>query len=158
AFLQEAVATAGPQCRIFLVSDHGFTGTSRILYINTWLEREGYLAWKPGTEVAAETSHELEPDFYQLSAFDMSTKRAFALTAASNGIHISVHGRRGQSGIAPEEYGTFRQQLVEALLTRCMDPESGEKLVLNVSTREEIFRGPSMGLAPDLTLTLRDYG
>jgi predicted AlkP superfamily phosphohydrolase/phosphomutase len=102
-------------------------------------------------------SHELEPDFYRLSAFDMSKTRAFALTASSNGIHIVVRGRRGEDGIPPEDYERFRSELKDALLTQCLDPETGERIVSEVWTREQVFAGPKMELAPDLTLTLRDH-
>jgi predicted AlkP superfamily phosphohydrolase/phosphomutase len=157
-FLRETMQIAGDDAAIFVVSDHGFTGTDEIVYINTWLEREGYLTWKRDTETAADDSQELEPDFYRLSAFDMTRTRAFALTASSNGINIVVRGRKSEHGIAPEEYEGFRRKLCDELLTRCVDPGTGEALVSEVWTREEVFAGPHMELAPDLTLRLRDDG
>jgi predicted AlkP superfamily phosphohydrolase/phosphomutase len=157
-FLRETVQLVGSDAAVFVVSDHGFTGSDEIVYINTWLEREGYLAWKQDTATAADDSQELEPDFYRLSAFDMSRTQAFALTASSNGIHIVVRGKKAEHGIRPEEYENFRGNLRDALLTRCVDPNTGEPLVTEVWTREEVFAGPHMELAPDLTLTLRDHG
>src|SRR5205823_2499441 len=58
----------------------------------------------------------------------------------------------------PDEYDDFRNELKEALLTRCNCPETGEPLITHVYTREEIFAGPNMDNAPDLTVTLRDHG
>ncbi|MES1258395.1 MAG: alkaline phosphatase family protein, partial [Acidobacteriota bacterium] len=49
-FLGEVLAMVGEECTVFIVSDHGFTGTSQILHINTWLEQNGYLTWKAGME------------------------------------------------------------------------------------------------------------
>lgn len=157
-FLGEAMELAGSDATIVIASDHGFTGSDQIVFINTWLEREGFLAWKPKMDIVAEDDYELEPDFYQLSAFDMSNTRAYALTASSNGIHIVVRGKRSDAGVAPSEYFRFRERLRQALLTRCVDPSTGAPLIERVWLREEIFDGPAMEQAPDLTLTLRDNG
>jgi predicted AlkP superfamily phosphohydrolase/phosphomutase len=43
--IAEIVTCAGPDATVVFASDHGFGPTSDILYLNTWLEREGYLAW-----------------------------------------------------------------------------------------------------------------
>jgi len=159
SFLEETVRLAGPESSVFIVSDHGFTGTNEVLYINTWLEQQEYLVWKEGMEIAPEDSQELgEAVPYHVTAFDVAKTRAYASHASSNGIHIPVRGKRGPEGIAPEEYESFRQELIDRLLTHCVDPETGERLVKRVWTREEIFHGPMIELAPDLTLTLRDDG
>ncbi|MCA1601955.1 MAG: alkaline phosphatase family protein [Acidobacteria bacterium] len=158
-FLEETVYLAGPESSVFIVSDHGFTGTNEVLYINTWLERQGYLVWKVGIEVSPEDSQELGEAFpYHSTAFDMAKTRAYASNATSNGIHIPVRGTRGADGVAPGEYESFRRELIDRLLNGCVDPETGERLVKNVWTREEIFAGPMMELTPDLTLALRDDG
>lgn len=156
-FLESTVDLAGPESTVMVASDHGFTGSSDILYINSWLEREGYLTWKKSVP-QVDDGEELEPDFYHLAAFDMRKTRAFALTASSNGIHVAVKGGRFGNGIAPEKYEAFRDELIDALLTRCLDPVSGEPVVTRVWKREEVFDGPHIGIAPDLTLTLRDHG
>jgi len=161
SFLAETVALAGPEANVFIVSDHGFTGCRDIVFINTWLERRGYLTWKPDVPVVSDGDDRceaLEPDFYELSAFDMSRTWAYALTSASNGIHIAVRGERDDAGIPPETYERFRADLIDQLLTDCADPGTGEPLVTDVTTREGAFGGPHMSLAPDLTLTLRDHG
>ncbi len=155
-FLEATVDLAGPESHVMIASDHGFTGSEDVLYINRWLEEQGYLCWKESVK-AVDESAELEPDFYQLAAFDMDRTKAFALTASSNGIHIAVRDRRSEQGIPPEDYEAFREELTEALLTRCLDPQTGEPLVTRVWRREEIFAGPFEGVAPDLTLTLRDH-
>lgn len=155
-FLEETVALAGPEATTLIASDHGFTSSDEVLYINTWLEKQGYLVWREGTEMAAEESRELgEGVPYHLVAFDMSKTRAFAATASSNGIHIRM-GNGDDTNSA--EYVAFRRELAEALLTRCVNPETGERLVSRVWFREEAFAGPNMKLAPDITLTLHDNG
>jgi predicted AlkP superfamily phosphohydrolase/phosphomutase len=157
-FLGETIDYAGPGAQIFVISDHGFTVTEKIFFVNHWLEQQGYLVWKKDAEFVEDTCHELEPDFYQLSAFDMSRTCAYALTASSNGIHIAVKGKRGSEGIPPGHYEGFRLELIERLLHHCKDPETGQPLIRRVWTREEAFAGPAMPLAPDLTVELCDYG
>ena len=39
----------GGQGRVFIASDHGFTATTELVYINRWLHDQGLLAWR--TEV-----------------------------------------------------------------------------------------------------------
>jgi predicted AlkP superfamily phosphohydrolase/phosphomutase len=156
--LGETVALYGDEATILICSDHGFTATSDVVYINSFLEKMGYLAWKPDTEMVDDGSQELESGVYRHVGFDASRSKAYALTASSNGIYINVKGRRDDTGIAPQEYDSFRCELIEALLTKCVDPETGEPLITRVSTREEAFWGPNMNNAPDLTLELRDFG
>ena len=158
AFLEEAVALAGPDGTVMVVSDHGFTGSRDLVFVNTWLEQRGYLTWKPDVPIVSDTCVELEPDFYKLSAFDMERTQAFALTCSSNGIHIAVRGERGDGGIPCESYEGFRERLADDLLTHCVDPATGDRLITRVSPREQVFGGPAMTLAPDLTVTLRDHG
>jgi predicted AlkP superfamily phosphohydrolase/phosphomutase len=147
----------GDESTILISSDHGFTHSWEILYLNTWLEHQGYLNWKPTVEKAPDGSAELD-DFDLFLPFVPETTKCFVLNSSSNGIFIHIKGKRNEWGIAPEEYHSFRKELTEALLTRCVDPETGEPLITHVYTREEVFDGPNMDNAPDLTVTLRDHG
>src|SRR5262249_53902134 len=36
---------AGPETTVIVASDHGFGPTSEVFYVNSWLEREGFLGW-----------------------------------------------------------------------------------------------------------------
>jgi len=157
--LKETITLAGPHAHILVVSDHGFCGSNEVLYINNWLEREGYLTWSENTVAQSEESAELgRARPYHLTFFDMPRTKAYAVLASTNGINIQVKGVKGPDGIEPSEYESFRAELIDALLTRCADPDTGDPIVRRVWTREEAFAGPSMKLASDLTLELRDYG
>lgn len=157
--LQKTVDFAGPEATTLICSDHGFTYSYEVLYINKWLEDKGYLVWKTDHADAAEDSLELEPSFYQLGSFDMEKTRAYALTTSSNGIYIPVKGKKGNTGgVDPADYEAFRAKLAEELLKEVVDPATGEPIITEVKTRDEIFDGPKKELAPDLTLALRDFG
>ncbi|MEW6380462.1 MAG: alkaline phosphatase family protein [bacterium] len=159
-FLQEIVDLAGPQANIFLASDHGFGPTREILYLNQWLCEQGYLKWKGNTRPSEDDMESLgvESPYRSLLHLDWKKTKAYAATASSNGIIIQVAGKRGEEGIPPAEYLSFREELMEKLRTNCLDPRTGEPLIKEIWTREEAFAGDYIDCAPDLTLTLRDSG
>lgn len=145
------------QATILIPSDHGFTASTEIVFVNVWLEQNGYLTWQDDIENTTDVA-ELEPAFYRFGAFKPESTTAYALTTASNGVYVNVKGRRGEFGIDPANYRQFRDELAHRLLTEFKDPATGEPIITAVTTCEEAFDGPQMGLAPDLTLTLRDHG
>ena len=156
-FLSEIVALAGPDATIFIISDHGFGGGDEILYINTWLEQQGYLRWKE--DIIRDTAvllSEKGPNV-GLNAIDWAHTKAYASTAASYGIFIPIAEEHGGEGVPRQEYESFRQELIMALRERCVDP-NGEPIVTGIWTKEAAFSGPRMEIAPDLTLALRRQG
>ncbi len=157
--LGETMRTWGDDATIIICSDHGFTRTWEVFYVNTWLAQRGYLTWLNGLETEEDGIQELEGRFYGLKeGFDLENTKAYGLTASSNGIYINVRGHRDATGIPPEDYLGLREEIRRKLLTDCKDPETGEPLITKVWTREEIFDGPNMENAPDLTVELRDHG
>jgi predicted AlkP superfamily phosphohydrolase/phosphomutase len=158
--IEQAVGLAGAQANVFVVSDHGFGPSHEIVHVNSWLARHGYLTWAPGEPVARDESDTLGIGIigWMDKLIDWSRTRAYARTPSSNGIRICVAGRRGgEAGIAPEDYDAFRERLRRDLLD-FRDERTGERVVTEVTTREETFSGPQGGDAPDLTLRLRDGG
>ncbi len=159
-FLRQTLEIVGPETHVFIASDHGFTGTHEILYINNWLEKQGYLTWAEGTPIEEDESHELgavRP--IQRRGFNFVHTRAYASFASCNGVFIPIRGERGREGVAPEDYRRVRDQLADDLLHKCAHPETREPLVTRVWTREQAFPGAEGNAnAPDLTLELRDKG
>lgn len=157
-FLADMVRIAGPDTRVLIVSDHGFGPTWDIFYLNVWLQQQGYLQW--GVEGAPlDDSEKILATRMktQYGLLDWNKTVAYALTPSSNGIYIRKSKGPGQPGIGPEAYESFRRELIKSLLSFA-DPETGEPIVKRVMTREEVFSGSQMHLAPDLTLVLRDHG
>ena len=156
-FLSELVRIAGPDSRVFMVSDHGFGPTHEIFYANTWLSRNGYLTWKDGTPDDHSESLTAQHLRTHYETIDWDRTTAYVRTSSSNGIYIRTAAEPGQSGIAPSDYHAFRAQLI-AKLSDYRDPATGERVVKKILTREEAFPGAYMAGAPDLTLVLRDGG
>lgn len=152
-YIEKLVTMAGPDTQVFFASDHGFTASTFVLRINTFLGEKGYLVW--GKSDGSEQSVRREAsDFANL---DWAKTLAYCQTPSSNGICIRVAEKPGDPGIRPEDYEAFRDKLIADLYT-IQDPKTGEPVVIDVLKREEWFPGRHMKRAPDLTLVLRDHG
>ncbi len=152
-FLEKLVHVAGPDVQVFMASDHGFTATHEVVRINSYLHQKGYLNWKqmPDTDEAARREDSM------FANLDWENTTAYCRTPSSNGITIRVAENSEGTGIKPEEYDAFRNQLISDLeLLR--NPETGEKVISQIYKREDIFAGPAMNDAPDLQLVLSDFG
>lgn len=153
AMIAEMVELAGPDPTVVLASDHGFGPTWDVFYLNTWLEREGYLAWADGG--AAPSPDVPQVGFAQMTrhVFELDWRRtvAYAATPSSQGIHVVSRAPDGGEPVAPETRRRIAAELADAL-RRARHPETGRPLVTDVWTREEAYPGPHADLAPDLTL------
>ncbi|MGQ0529719.1 MAG: alkaline phosphatase family protein [Panacagrimonas sp.] len=152
-YIEKLVTMAGPDTQVFFASDHGFTASTFVLRINTYLEEKGYLTWaqSDGSDMAIRRE---ASDFANL---DWSKTTAYCRTPSSNGIHIRVAEKPGDPGIRPEDYSRFRDKLIADLLA-LRDPDTGEQVIVDVLKREDWFPGQHMLRACDLTLVLRDHG
>jgi predicted AlkP superfamily phosphohydrolase/phosphomutase len=148
-----------PGAAVFVASDHGFGPQVRTLFVNSWLERAGLLAWHDGqtpqtTGAASLGLNQLARHVYQI---DWTRTRAYAPLPSGNGIHIVMEDAAHPGGVPAADYHRFRRELAEALM-KVRDLETGEPVVERVWAREELFDGPNLALAPDLTLELWDGG
>lgn len=152
-FIESLVTAAGPEARVFLASDHGFTATVEVVRINTFLQERGYLKFKemPDTEEARRREDSM------FANLDWKMTTAYCRTPSSNGITIRVARGPEQSGIRPEAYEDFRKQLIRDL-EQWVDPDTGERYIAEIHKREDVFPGEAMEDAPDLQLVLRDFG
>lgn len=176
-------AMAAPD-RILIASDHGFGGAGdTAVYLNRWLEREGYLSWEaaraPGLAARARAAAvRFIPQRLQARCFRLGGGRlAGALesrvrfggidwrrTAAFSeelnyfpSIWLNVAGRDPLGRVPAGEYERVRGELKERLLA-WRDPYGGEPVVCRAWCREEIYHGPHVEMAPDLVLQLNTPG
>lgn len=147
-YIARLVELAGPDAQVFLASDHGFTASTQVVRINTFLAEKGYLHWKNSADERLDTSWMVN--------LDWEKTLAYCGTPSSNGIHIRVATDAGGPGVPLTEYSAFRARLIDDLLA--LRDADGLAVIRRALPREEVFHGPAMNDAPDLTLELSDYG
>jgi predicted AlkP superfamily phosphohydrolase/phosphomutase len=155
-YISELMALAGPESHVVLVSDHGFGPTVEEFHVNTWLAEKGYLAWRPPRSAEEEASdawkRRVKSNFVLL---DWNRTTAYARTSSSNGIYIRRASAGDAGGVSDAEYECMRTRLM-AELKEVVSPRTGRPVVREVWKREDVFPGPYMMQAPDLTLVLHD--
>lgn len=75
---------------------------------------------------------------------------------ADDFIRINLKGREPQGIVAPEDYETLRDHIIERLYA-WRDPKSGRPLVEKVWKREEIYFGPYVDKADDILIRWADF-
>ena len=157
--LHDIVQLAGPEATVTLASDHGFGPQIRTFFANTWLEQLGYLAWAAGKGPSASDARVLGMGQIARHVYLLDWKRTlvYAPLPSGNGIHIVGSSKTQPYGVSDADYEPLRSRLIEELYN-LEDPVSHEPVVSHVWRREEVFAGPHIELAPDLTLELQDGG
>lgn len=151
AIVGDAMKVAEEQdAALIVMSDHGFATWRRSINYNTWLAQNGYLAVKTGVE-AKERNLEVLFDHGEFwENVDWSKTKAYALGLGN--IYINLKGREAQGIVDPAEAEAIKQE-IKAKLEAVVDPETGEKPVSRVVTREEIYREFDPNMIPDLFAT-----
>jgi predicted AlkP superfamily phosphohydrolase/phosphomutase len=103
-----------PQAELMIMSDHGFTFFDRAVGLNNWLQEQGFLAVKSGTE---------EIDWPRTKAYAMGL----------NSLYVNLAGRERFGIVQPgRERDGVIQRLREGLLA-LRDPKNGAAVVETVS-------------------------
>ena len=137
AFIGKMASKAKEDGAGFLTcSDHGFTPIKSEVYINRWLMENGYLVLNSGDGLTGITRD----------------SRAFNLDPSR--IYIHLEGKYGRGPVKSTEYEPLRNELREKLKEISFE---GQKVIKEVFTKEEIFKGPQTANGPDLYL-LPNYG
>lgn len=88
---------------------------------------------------------------------DMDWNRTKAYSFGFYGeIFINLKGRDPQGSVGPDEYAELREEII-ADLRMIKVPDSGERLVDEVWTKEELYWGKKTDLFPDISFRMRDY-
>ncbi|HWP43936.1 MAG TPA: alkaline phosphatase family protein [Blastocatellia bacterium] len=115
---------------LILMSDHGFTGIERQVYLNRWLVDNGYLKLKQNArsiEGIAEGS------------------RAFALDPGR--IYINLKGKYPAGTVDRSDAPRLIEEIAEGIAEITAD---GKPVIKRIYRRDELFSGPKLELAPDL--------
>lgn len=122
-----------------MVSDHGFTKIETEVYLNRWLQENGYLKFQ---KEQPETIMDIGPGS---TAFVIDPSR----------VYINLKDKYPLGTIKKSDYEQVRQELKEGF--EALTFSNGKKIMKNVFFKEELYQGPYFDKAPDLIL-LSNHG
>jgi predicted AlkP superfamily phosphohydrolase/phosphomutase len=128
----------GENTAIVVMSDHGFSSFRRQVHLNRWLEQHGYLRL---------TDSFNRGNYEWLQGIDWSATRAFAI--GLNSLYLNVRGREQRGIVSPKQRAALAQKLAQEL-GGWVDEETGQKVITQVSLREQVYHGPFVDAAPDI--------
>jgi predicted AlkP superfamily phosphohydrolase/phosphomutase len=123
---------------LYLLSDHGFTGIEQEVYLNVWLEEQGYLRFDSSPPESLDNIS--------------STSRAFAMDP--NRIYLNLKGKFPKGCVNPSDKDAVKKEIAENLKKLEWD---GNKVVRNVFDAQQVYNGPLVDQGPDL-IVLSEYG
>jgi predicted AlkP superfamily phosphohydrolase/phosphomutase len=147
-------ARLAPGTALIVMSDHGFHSYRRSVNLNTWLLKEGYLAFE-GTELGGKGFADLFGRGRFWEGVDWSRTRAYAVGLGP--IYFNLKGREAQGIVsAGAEYKALQEEMA-AKLRKIADPDDpGQPVILDVYRRDDIYAGEYLNAAPDLQVGFAD--
>jgi len=139
----EAMAKAGSDTSLVVLSDHGFARFDRAVHLNTFLMREGLLA----LDDPANTGND------ELFAH-VDWTRTLAYAIGLNGIYLNQEGRENGGVVPAADRAAVLERIAQRLKT-FEDPVTGEHVVDQVYFPEQAFRGRNLRNSPDLFVGFR---
>lgn len=173
AILGKLWRQAGDDAVIIVLSDHGFNGFHKTLFLNAWLHQMGLMNYTvtPSTDRRIWTSRLRHSTLLRYVKRNLPFVRDMRLTqvlrhaqfarrvdwphtraffSEERAIRINLVGREAMGIVQPgEEYDRLREQIIQQLLA-LRDPETGATPIEAVYRREELYEGPFLDKAPDL--------
>jgi predicted AlkP superfamily phosphohydrolase/phosphomutase len=125
---------------LLLLSDHGFCGIEREVFVNHYLVEKGWLTL--GKAGAPNLAEAVAPE-----------SRAYSLIPGR--IYVNLKGREKAGTVEKAAFDEVRGGLTEDLL-KLVDPDSGRPVIREVIRREDLYHGQSEANAPDLLAVPHD--
>jgi predicted AlkP superfamily phosphohydrolase/phosphomutase len=178
----QLLEAAGPNTNAIVLSDHGFTGWGKYLYLNDWLVQQGFLylrhprhnRWRRTRrrmkriqllrQIKALATR-LSPDLVDRLAGPRETaredllhwemidwSRTKAYVDADRGLRINLKGREANGTVSPGVEYDTLRDQLITSLSELVDPETGYRAVHQVYKREELYEGPYFENTPDLVV------
>ena len=183
-FFRDLLKYINGKADLIVMSDHGFGPLEKKMYINRWLEENGYLFIHRNRarmmSIKGHLSHvirlivrALDPQelrkkagikikrMASMSAYnfldyiDWTKTTAYSASNTEQGIYINVRGREPQGIVTIGDYEKLKNEIIQRL-KELRNPKTGEKVVTQIFKREEVYRGPYVEKAPDIILFLKD--
>jgi predicted AlkP superfamily phosphohydrolase/phosphomutase len=123
---------------LFLLSDHGFIGIEQEVYLNVWLEEQGYLRFDPSPP---ENLADISP-----------TSRAFAMDP--NRIYLHRKDKYPKGCVEASDRDFLKKEISQKLLDLKWN---GKTVIREVFDAQQVYSGPHTDLGPDL-IVLSEYG
>jgi len=137
----KAMGRLGDDDLLIVMSDHGFTSFRRGFNLNTWLLENGYAA-------LIDARSQGEGEFFANT--DWRRTRAYGL--GINSLYLNVRDREFSGIVSPGDEERDLADELAARLRDATDPETGERPIINVYKRDEVYSGPCAENAPDLVI------
>lgn len=159
---ERLIKQAGTNTTTILMSDHGFRPITRQLDLNGLLKHLGFAGGARSAEATAALRRssaakllkrtklaDLVRHRVQMpSTLDWSRTRAYKATTGG-GISLNLKEREPHGIVEPHDYAKVRSELASALI-EFVDPETDTHPITETFTRESLYDGPHLNLAPDL--------
>jgi len=161
---------------IFLMSDHGTNPIEQVFYINTWLEREGYLRLRRRLStklmyrlgLTKQNLWKLAQALHMLQVAKRVVPESVITALPTDSGTLEMGGKAklidwknsvaiasGQGPVYLNVEADRREELVKELthkLTSLVNPDTGKKVAAGVFTREEVYSGEYLHEAPDIII------
>jgi predicted AlkP superfamily phosphohydrolase/phosphomutase len=125
---------------LMVLSDHGFSSFRRGVNLNSWLQANGYLTLKEGTDGSSDWLRDV----------DWSKTRAYAL--GLTGLYLNLEGREAKGIVAPGDTAmSLKTELIDKL-SGLVDEETGDVAIREVFATDELYKGPYLENAPDMLI------
>ncbi len=118
---------------LFVLSDHGFCKIEQEVYLNAWLEQQGYLKFAAPAPKALD---EISPG-----------SLAFALDP--DRIYLNLKDRFPRGTVEASEKNAFRREISQKLENLEFE---GKKVIRKVFEAEDVYSGPLVSEGPDLVV------
>ncbi|MFQ5427440.1 MAG: alkaline phosphatase family protein [Thermodesulfobacteriota bacterium] len=170
----------GEDTIVMIMSDHGGGRLKRVVNLNNWLEKNGYLVYKKkplkkyfvdgGKTVAKKYLPRTQRDWIKsrfpgiknrtesmsyFAEIDWLQTKAYSWGMYGN-ISLNLKGRERDGLVSPEAYGEVCNE-IKARLLKLEDPQSASMIVEKVHMKEDIFTGNYTDRAPDILVQWKDY-
>ncbi|MBN1223268.1 MAG: alkaline phosphatase family protein [Candidatus Aminicenantes bacterium] len=132
------IETTGGVQGLYLLSDHGFTGIKQEVYLNVWLEKEGFLSFESSSP---KELREIAP-----------SSKIFAMDP--NRIYLNLKSKYPKGSVSESDKQAIKQEITDRIKGL---NNNGEKVVREVFDTEAVYSGPHVADGPDL-IVLSEYG
>ncbi|HOO55356.1 MAG TPA: alkaline phosphatase family protein [bacterium] len=155
-FISRICELLSPGDLLIVLSDHGMRGCSKIFFMNKYLEREGLLGFKDGSDFSMGSDRkQLLRNESIIDGVDWDRTTAFMVNEdlmTSAGIRVNLKGREPSGIVGQSDYDDVLDRIGNALRS-VEDPESGGRIIESVHRRGDIYHGDHQSLLPDLVVT-----